>query len=108
MTNPKVVRASASAILRTPWLTVSREDAPAMIASFHRPVYRLEIRDGAFLPDTIRPEPCVLIAGSEGSGITLPVPGTSIYIPHAAALESLNVGVATSIILYERSRQLAV
>lgn len=108
VTNPKVVRASASAILRTPWMTVSRDEAPAIIASFRRPVYRLEIRDGAFLPETIRPEACVLIAGSEGGGIALPVPGTSIYIPHNAALESLNVGVATSIILYERSRQPAV
>ncbi len=105
VTNPKVVRASASAILRTPWMTVSREDAGAMIASFHRPVYRLELRDGALLPENIRPEPCVLIAGSEGGGITLPVAGTSIFIPHHASLESLNVGVATSIILYERSRQ---
>ncbi len=108
VTNPKVVRASASAILRTPWMTVSREDAGALIASFHRTVYRLELRDGAVLPSDIRKEPCVIIAGSEGKGITLPVAGISVGIPHHAALESLNVGVATSILLYERSRQLAV
>ncbi|MEK7632217.1 MAG: RNA methyltransferase [Patescibacteria group bacterium] len=108
VTNPKVVRASASAILRTPWMTVAREDAGAIIASFHRPVYRLELRDGAVLPDEIRIEPCVVVAGSEGKGITLPVAGTSVAIPHNPALESLNVGVATSIILYERSKQITV
>lgn len=104
VTSPKVVRASASAVLRTPWMSVARADAGAAIAQLRRPVYRLELRDGAGVPSDIPAGPCVLIAGSEGRGVTLPVPGTSIMIPHAAALESLNVGVATSIVLYERAK----
>lgn len=108
VTNPKVVRASASAILRTPWITIAREDAAAAIASLHRPIYRLELREGAIAPHETRKEPCVIIAGSEGNGITLPIAGTSIAIAHHAALESLNVGVATSIVLYERSKYFAV
>lgn len=104
VTSPKVVRASASAVLRTPWMAISREEAPAVIADLRRPVYRMELREGAGLPTDIRKGPCVLIAGSEGRGVTLAVPGMSIMIPHDAALESLNVGVATSIVLYERSR----
>lgn len=104
VTSPKVVRASASAVLRTPWMSVARSDAGAAIAQLRRPVYRLELRDGAGVPSDIAVGPCVIIAGSEGRGVTLPIPGTSIMIPHAAALESLNVGVATSIVLYERAK----
>ncbi len=104
VTSPKVVRASASAILRTPWINVSRDEAAAVIASFHRPVYRLELREGAGVPQDIRQGPCVVVAGSEGKGITLPIAGTSIMIPHDTQLESLNVGVATSIVLYERTQ----
>ncbi len=104
VTSPKVVRASASAVLRTPWMSVARDDAAAAIAELRRPVYRLELRDGAGLPSDIAKGPCIIIAGSEGKGVTLPVPGTSIMIPHLRALESLNVSVATSIVLYERAK----
>ena len=104
VTSPKVVRASASAVLRTPWMAGARYVAAAAMAELRRPVYRLELRDGAGLPNDIAKGPCIIIAGSEGKGVTLPVPGTSIMIPHNAALESLNVGVATSIVLYERAK----
>lgn len=104
VTNPKTVRASASAILRVPWMTVSRAEAVDVIASLHRPVCRLELRAGAVDLAEISREPIVLIAGNEGSGITLPVEGASMKITIDAELESLNVGIATSIALYERSR----
>ncbi len=104
VTSPKVVRASASAVLRTPWMSVARSDAAAAIAQLRRPVYRLEFRDGAGIPNDIASGPCVIVAGSEGRGITLPIAGSSIMIPHNPALESLNVGVATSIVLYERAK----
>lgn len=105
VTNPKTVRASASAILRVPWMMVSRAEAVAMIQSFDRPVYRLELADTSITPDAVTKSPCVIIAGSEGNGISLPIDGVSVKIPHDVALESLNVGVATSIMLYERSRR---
>lgn len=102
VTNPKTVRASASAILRVPWITVARNDAPALIATFDRSVYRLEIADGAIDLREMSDEPCIIIAGNEGAGITLPVLGTSLRIPIDPALESLNVSIATSLALYER------
>lgn len=104
VTNPKVVRASASAIVRVPWMTVSRGEAPALIESLGRTIYRLELTQGAMSLSEISQEPCVLISGNEGAGITLPIVGTSVMIPIDHALESLNVGVATSLALYERSR----
>lgn len=104
VTNPKTVRASASAILRVPWMTVPRDEAPELLASLQRPVFRLELRKGAVTPAEISPKDRILIAGNEGKGIKLPVNGTSVAIPHNPALESLNVAMATSIVLYELCR----
>lgn len=104
VTSPKVVRASASAILRVPWITVSREDALDLIASCNRAVYRLELAEGAIDIARIGTCPAIVIAGNEGAGITLPIEGTSVKIVIDSALESLNVGVAVSIALYERTR----
>ncbi len=104
VTNPKTVRASASAILRVPWMTVARSEAVKMIESFKRPIYLLEMAEDAINLSQIGHEPCVLIAGNEGSGISLPIDGISVMIPIERVLESLNVGVATSLALYERTR----
>jgi TrmH family RNA methyltransferase len=104
VTNPKTVRSSASAILRVPWKTVSRDEAPALLASFNRPVFRLELKKGAVTPEEISPKDRILIAGNEGKGIKLQVNGTSVMIPHNPKLESLNVAMATSIVLYELCR----
>ena len=104
VTNPKTVRASASAILRVPWKTVSRDEAPELLLSLGRPIFRLELKKGAVTPAEISPKPRILIAGNEGKGIRLQINGTSVAIPHKPALESLNVAMATSIVLYELCR----
>ena len=104
VTNPKTVRSSASAILRVPWKTVSRDEAPELLTSFNRPVFRLELKKGAVTPAEMSPKPKIIIAGNEGKGIRLVINGTSVAIPHNSALESLNVAMATSIVLYELCR----
>jgi TrmH family RNA methyltransferase len=46
--------------------------------------------------------------GSEGSGLPralMPLMDESVAIPHAEQVESLNAGVAGSIVLYEAARQ---
>lgn len=104
VTNPKTVRSSASAILRVPWKTVARDDAPELLRSFNRPVFRLELKPSAVTPSEMSPKDRIVIAGNEGKGIKLPINGTSVAIPHNPALESLNVAIATSIVLYELCR----
>lgn len=104
VTNPKTVRASASAILRVPWKTVARDEAVDLLTSFARPVFRLELKKGAVTPAEISPKNRILIAGNEGKGIKLQINGTSVAIPHNSMLESLNVAMATSIVLYELCR----
>ncbi len=104
VTNPKTVRSSAGAILRVPFMEVAREHAQELISGFDRPVYRLELRKDAIAPKDIPVGQKILIAGNEGKGIKLPVKGQSVAIPHDPQLESLNVAMATSLVLYEVCR----
>lgn len=102
----KVIRSSVGAMFQVPWRTVPREDAVAEIHALARPVFRLEKRDGASNVSGLAvPSKIALVAGSEGSGISLPIDGTSVVIPHDAALESLNVGHAVAIALYARKNR---
>lgn len=102
VTNPKVVRSSVGALFHVPWVTISRDEAVAAIQDLGRPVYRLE-RGGEVVAAT-NSDPSVIVVGSEGNGILLPIEGTSISIAHNDALESLNVGHAVAITLYARSQ----
>lgn len=103
VTNPKVIRSSVGAMFQVPWVTVSRDEAPEIIRNFHRPVYRLERSNNAQAFDTVsQTDPLVFIAGSEGTGIHLPIEGIALTILHDPKLESLNVGHALAIVLSRR------
>lgn len=107
VTSSKVIRSSVGAMFQVPWMVVPRGEAEVVIASLDRPVYRLEKRDGSEELENLKSTgPIVLIAGSEGGGIQLPAPGTSIAIKHASELESLNVGHALAIVLHHLQRSL--
>jgi TrmH family RNA methyltransferase len=63
---------------------------------------------GTPLPEIDFSEPLALIVGSEGGGISqtaLAAARETVTIPMRAPVESLNVAIATSVILYEASRQ---
>jgi TrmH family RNA methyltransferase len=105
-TSPKVIRSSAGAIFKTPWLTISRTDAEELLTEPDRPMFRLENRPGAKpLAALTEPPQALIIAGSEGRGISLPAGGQSVAIKHDKALESLNVTQALAIILHARYGQ---
>lgn len=97
----KVIRSSVGTLFQVPWMRLGRADAVNTLMAFDRPVYRLEKTPEAkkFDPKKIK-RPCLLIAGSEGSGIQLVIAGTSVAIPHSKKLESLNVGHALAITLF--------
>ncbi len=99
--SPKVIRSSAGAFFRVPWLEVNRSEAEAAISGFNRPIYRLEKNKTSSkgMKKMLNEKKIVLIAGSEGQGIKLSLAGTSIEIPHEESLESLNVAAALAISL---------
>ncbi len=101
VTNPKVIRSSVGAIFQVPWKSISRDDITDVIEKLNRPILRLEKTDAAIEVSEATKEPHILIAGSEGSGIQLGVDGQSIYIKHDEQLESLNVGHAVAITLFQ-------
>ena len=105
--NNKVVRASAGSVFRLPLAQTNLESLPDALrcrgiklvaSSSHKgmPLHEADLRGAA------------IFIGNEGVGIDKKLLGRMdelIMIPHSARVESLNAGIAASIILYEAARQ---
>lgn len=101
VTNPKVVRSSVGSLFHVPWIHIKRSESDEIFSMLPKNILRLENTQNAKPLSTLSiQKPVVLIAGSEGSGIILPVEGESVYIEHEKDLESLNVGHALAITLH--------
>ncbi len=104
--NPKIIRASAGAFFKVPWLKLKSSEAVDFITKLKRPVFRLENKAKALVcsPDNIKnlPAKMVLLVGSEGQGIKLKLLGQSLAIKHHKDLESLNVAMALAIFLSQK------
>lgn len=102
--NPKVIRSSAGAIFQTPWQEIDLDNLNKFCSASGRPIYRLENNKQAqpLNSETINqlPQELIIIAGSEGQGITLPLGNQSLAINHNPAIESLNVATAVAITLF--------
>jgi TrmH family RNA methyltransferase len=110
--NSKVIRASAGSIFRLPLVTVKaaggmevtlnalRKDSVRLIAtSSHK---------GTPIDQAMLTGSTAVLIGSEGSGVPRSLMAQVdelVAIPHGAQVESLNAGVAGSIVLYEAARQ---
>jgi TrmH family RNA methyltransferase len=103
--NSKVIRSSAGAFFKVPWLEIERPGAEEELYGYGREVYRLEGNKSETSINishetvTAMPKSLMLIAGSEGQGIKLKIAGTSLNITHSNKLESLNVANALAIVL---------
>lgn len=103
--NPKVVRATMGSIFRVPLYIIDDSLETLSTLSHHKikilatslegsvPVYDIDYKEGF-----------VLVIGNESKGVTLDIlnkSDTLIKIPMPGFAESLNAGVAASIIMYE-------
>ena len=107
--NPKVVRSAAGSLFRLP---VVEADVPAAEAWARSKRACILAGDMAGAPvDTIALRgPIVLVVGNEGAGLGAEARGiahTTVSVPIRGSAESLNVGVAAGILLYEITRRLA-
>ena len=101
---PKVIRAAGA----TQWLMpiVLAEDLAAELRDIH-----INIADGnanVWIDQVDFRTESAIVVGSEGHGVSSAVrelPHTSVAIPMEQSVESLNAGIAASIILYEARRQ---
>lgn len=107
--NPKVVRASAGAVLGIPIVVV--DDAVGALGELADRGRRIVAADVAASTDYDRVDlrgALVLVVGGEAHGLPSEVAAVAdavVRIPMAGPTESLNVGVAASVLLFEAARQ---
>lgn len=109
LTHPKVLRASAGQWFRLPPKGVT--DLPTQLSQWRaRGCQVLATASTATMPywEVDFTQPTALVLGNEGAGLSeAAIAQTTqvISIPMANAVESLNVGVAAAVILFEARRQ---
>ena len=105
--NDKVVRSSEGMIFNINIITMNLSDAINEIKNKGIKVYGTDLRGSEYLHEFDKPSSFALIVGNEGQGMKkeiLDLCDEKIKIEMNNSCESLNVGVATSIILYEWSK----
>ena len=106
MYNPKVVRASEGAIFH---LNIIEKDLAAAIEELKSngyTIYTTDVSDGLSLHKCNFEGKNAIIIGNEGAGVDANIAklaDNAIHIEMGKSTESLNAGIATSIILYELS-----
>jgi TrmH family RNA methyltransferase len=106
--NWKVVRASAGSVFRLP---VVRVKLPGVLGALRERGLRAvatSSHKGTPLGEAKLNQPLAIFIGNEGAGVPRELISEMdelIAIPHSPQVESLNAGVAASIVLYEAARQ---
>jgi TrmH family RNA methyltransferase len=110
--NSKVIRASAGSIFRLPVVMAkaagSLADMSTKLRGQNVRLIATSSHKGTPLEQANLTRPSAVFIGSEGSGLPralLAQADELIAIPHMPQVESLNAGVAGSIVLYEAARQ---
>jgi TrmH family RNA methyltransferase len=106
--NWKAVRASAGSLFRVPTVKVELAQALPEIKSRGVRVLATSSHKGSVISDVDLRGPVALVVGSEGAGVPKDVLAQAdevVMIPQSPTVESLNAGIAASIVLYEAARQ---
>ena len=106
--NWKAMRASAGSLFRLPTLKVEMAKALTEIKVRGVRVLATSSHKGTMIADADLRGPLAFLVGNEGAGIPkdlLAQADEVVAIPQSARVESLNAGVAASILLYEATRQ---
>jgi TrmH family RNA methyltransferase len=110
--NSKVIRASAGSIFRLPIVLAKAagglEEISAQLRAHSVRLIATSSHKGTPLHQANLTGPSAVFIGSEGSGLSRAVLAQAdelVAIPHLPQVESLNAGVAGSIVLYEAARQ---
>jgi TrmH family RNA methyltransferase len=106
--NPKVVRASAGSVFRLPVVRAPAADALEQMRAQGLRLLATSAHKGVPLDEARLAGPLAVFIGGEGAGLGKPLLSAMdeiVAIPHSPKVESLNAGVAASIVLYEIARQ---
>jgi TrmH family RNA methyltransferase len=103
--NTKVIRASAGAVFSMPVFLIGDFDFFCKQAqSYNYKIIATRVNAKKTLEELKSPLPLVFLFGNEGSGLSdkmVELSDDVIRIPHSEKVESLNLGVAVSLILWE-------
>lgn len=105
--NSKVIRATQGMIFKLNVVIADIEDEINNLKNNNYKIIGTKVNGGKSLKDFDKYEKFVIIMGNEGAGVSnsmLDLCDEYLYIDMNEACESLNVGVATSIILYEMGK----
>ena len=105
--NAKVVRASMGASFRSPVLQCSADELFAFLDTNGVELWGAEM-DGESIDSVTAPGKLALAVGNEGAGLSSNVRAKStrlVSLPISGAVESLNVSVATGILLYQLRKE---
>ncbi len=108
--NPKVARASAGSVFRLPCVRSTTAEAVAALKQHRVQIAVTSSHGGRALHECDLRRPVAIFIGNEGQGVPeelMAAADERIAIPHSAQVESLNAGIAASILLYEAWRQRA-
>lgn len=106
--NNKVIRASAGSVFRVPISKIELASGSALLRSRGVRLIATSSHKGTLLAETNLTGEAAIFIGNEGAGIDKKLLGQMdelIMIPHSPRVESLNAGIAASIVLYEAARQ---
>lgn len=108
--NPKVIRSTMGSVFRVPF--VYAEDFKDMLLMLKKAginIFAAHLEGAVFYDSADLTGKSAIMIGNEANGISNEAAALSdvkIKIPMAGSVESLNAGVAASILMYERYRQL--
>ena len=105
--NSKVLRGSAGSIFRLPVLRISSAELIPLLRARNVRLLATSSHQGTPLPQVSWTLPLAIFIGNEGAGLSRELTrqmDETIAIPQASQVESLNAGVAASIVLYEAAR----
>lgn len=105
--SPKVVRATMGAVFRLPCVSLPLAEAVGRLRAQGLAVYAAALHGDSVPLGSVPLGRAAVIIGSEGSGVTrqaLALADKRVIIPMAGRAESLNAGVAASIIIYEMTK----
>jgi TrmH family RNA methyltransferase len=106
--NSKVIRASAGSVFRLPIARTQLDGALGRMRELGLRLIATSSHKGVRLDQANLGSRLAIFIGSEGGGLPkelLAEMDEAIAIPHSPSVESLNAGVAASIVLYEAARQ---
>jgi TrmH family RNA methyltransferase len=105
--NAKVLRGSAGSIFRFPVVRTSSAELIGLLRERGVRLVATSSHKGTPLPEAGWTLPLAIFIGNEGAGLPRDLMrqmDETVVIPQAAPVESLNAGVAASIVLYEAAR----